>query len=99
MSTRPPRPGDLATQLPNGHQIELFVVKLGVRTQRDVTPERLLQVLEHRTLLVSKRARDVGIDPQHEALPIQITADLLYFRENLVTDRRRRLAHAPRRAL
>src|SRR5687767_452117 len=78
-------------QLTNRHQIELLVVQLHVGPDRDLAAERLLQIAEHRALLVAQRAGDVGIDPQHQALAVEVGADLFYLGEDLVADRRARL--------
>src|SRR5687767_15473717 len=66
-------------------------MKLHVRPDRDLAAERLLQVLEHRPLFLPQRTSDVGIDSQYERLTVEIGADFLYFRKNLVADRRARL--------
>src|SRR5687768_2046487 len=78
-------------QLAHRHQIELLVVQLHVGPDRDLAAERLLQIAEHRALLVAQRAGDVGIDPQHQALAVEVGADLFYLGEDLVADRRARL--------
>ena len=75
------------------HQIELFVVKLSIRLHGDLAPQRLLQVFEDRSLFVPEHPRDIRIDPQLEALAIQIAADLPDFGQDLVTDRGARLDH------
>src|SRR5688572_10415911 len=70
------------------HQVELLVVQLGVRPQRDVAAERMLQVLEHRALFVAQRPCDIRVDAQHQALAVEVGADLLHLCQDLVADRR-----------
>src|SRR5687768_11943332 len=75
---RPVKRGELS----NRHQIELLVVQLHVGADCDLAAERLLQVAEHRALLVAQRAGDVGVDAQHQALAVEVGADLLHLGQN-----------------
>src|SRR5688572_1508559 len=67
-------------------------MQLGIRPQRHVLADRLLEILEHGAFLVAERAGDVGVDPQQQALAVEVGADLLHLRMDSVAARRARLA-------
>src|SRR6478735_12088096 len=66
-------------------------MQLGVRADGDVAADRLLEIAEHRALLVAKGAGDVWVHAQDQALTVEVGADLLHLRQNLVADRGARL--------
>ena len=74
--------------LADSHQVKLFVVKLDIRLHRDLLPIDCFSSLNTARSSSFERARDVGVDPQHEALAVEVGADLLHLRQDLVADRR-----------
>src|SRR5580765_941348 len=74
-------------------------MEMDVSLYGDVLSNRRAQVLQHRALLFLQRPRDIGIHAQHDAMAVQIGADFLDLRENLIADRRARLDHAGARAV
>ena len=66
----------------------LNVMEQHVGPDSDVAADRLLQLFQHRALLLTQRARNVGVHAQQQRLTVQIAADLLHLGQNLVADRR-----------
>ena len=56
-------------------------------------------IAQHGALLFLQRTRDVRVDPQDHALPVEFRADLLQLGQDLVADRRARLDRPRARAV
>ena len=75
------------------------MVQERVGLEHDLLPQRLLHVPQHAGLLALQHARDIGVHPQHDAVPVEVGGELAHLRENLETDRRARLDGAGARTV
>ena len=68
----------------------------GVGRDLDVLAGQLPEITKDRPLFLFERTRDVRVDPQQEAVAVEIRADLPDFIEDLEADRGARLDDATR---